>query len=115
MKERYADLPVASCRDGHVHTVPAGTYAANAWGLHDMLGNVLEWTEDRWSFNGSYEGAPSDGSARQDGWNQRRVLRGGSWDGRPLKLRAAYREMGYDDERNNSFGFVWPGRSPHES
>ena len=88
-KERYSGWTVASCRDGHVHTAPAGSFAANGWGLHDMLGNVWEWTEDCW--NGSYSGAPSDGSAWEYGDCARRVLRGGSWDSRPSVLRAADR------------------------
>ena len=49
------------CDDGHVHTALVGSFAANGWGLQDMLGNVSEWTEDCW--NDSYAGAPSDGSA----------------------------------------------------
>ncbi len=59
-------------------TAPAGMFAPNAFGLHDMAGNVWEWVEDNW--HPTYEGAPSDGSAWTAGGDQdRRVARGGSW------------------------------------
>ena len=105
VKERYADWrwTVASCRDGHVHTAPAGSFAANGWGLHDMLGNVWEWTEDCW--NGSYAGAPSDGSAWEYGDCNERVLRGGSWSNLPSILRAAYRSGSTTGSRNIYSGF----------
>ena len=103
LKSRYSGVTVASCRDGHAHTAPAGSFAANDWGLHDMLGNVWEWTEDCW--NGSYAGAPSDGSAWEYGDCSRRVLRGGSWVSRPSFLRAAYRYWGTTGIRNGSNGF----------
>jgi formylglycine-generating enzyme required for sulfatase activity len=58
-------------------THPVGEKKANAWGLHDMHGNVWEWCQDGW--HKDYNGAPSDGSAREQGSDNLRVLRGGSW------------------------------------
>ena len=54
-----------------------------------MHGNVYEWVEDCW--NGSYTGAPSDGSAWLGGNCETRVLRGGSWGNDPRNLRSANR------------------------
>lgn len=80
---------VADCRDRHAFTAPVGSYRANGFGLHDMLGNAGEWTQDCW--NGDYQGAPSDGSAWASGECFMRVVRGGSWDDNPLGVRSAYR------------------------
>lgn len=81
--------PVADCNDRHAYTAPVGSFRANALGLHDMLGNVAEWTQDCW--NANYIGAPQDGSARTEGDCSLRVVRGGSWEDAPVGLRAAYR------------------------
>lgn len=70
-------------------TVKVGTFPANAFGLHDMHGNVGEWVED--CANLSYRGAPSDGSARTDGDCTKRLNRGGAWVSKPDRLRSAYR------------------------
>ena len=103
-KDRYSSWSGSvACRDGHVHTAPAGSFAANGWGLHDMLGNVWEWTEDCW--NDSYAGAPSDGSVWEYGNCAERVLRGGSWIIRPSYLRAAYRLRDTSGIRYGSSGF----------
>ena len=103
-KERYVNWwPVALCRDGHVHTAPVGSFAANGWELHDVFGNVSEWTGDCW--NGGYGNAPSDGSAWEYGDCEWRVLRGGSWSGENSYLRAADRGMNAAGVRNDSYGF----------
>ncbi len=70
-------------------TAPAGSFAANSFGLHDMHGNVLEWVEDCW--NDSYRGAPSDSSAWERGDCTRRVIRGGAFFFDPRFLRSAFR------------------------
>ncbi|MDP2241353.1 MAG: formylglycine-generating enzyme family protein [Burkholderiales bacterium] len=79
----------ARCDDRYAYTAPVGSYRANSFGLHDMLGNVGEWTQDCW--NGDYRGAPTDGSAWAAGDCSQRAVRGGSWDDAPVGLRAAYR------------------------
>ena len=84
-------------------TAPVGSFAANAWGLHDMHGNVVEWTEDCW--NGSYEGAPSDGSAWLSGSCSERILRGGSWSLLASFLRASNRDRFGSGNRLVSDGF----------
>ena len=67
-----------------------GSFPSNAFGLHDVHGNVWEWVEDCW--HGSYQGAPSDGSAWTSGGDcEPRVLRGGSWIDYPRYLRSAFR------------------------
>lgn len=85
-------------------TVEAGSFKPNAFGLHDMHGNVWEWTEDHWHEN--YEGAPLDGTAwTKDGDASRLVLRGGSWVITPRDLRSATRFRNTTDYRINLFGF----------
>jgi len=78
-------------------------YSPNAFGLHDVHGNVLEWVEDCW--NAGYSGAPVDGSARLHGNCGVRVLRGGSWVDRPRLLRAAFRGWGTTVDRLDKLRF----------
>jgi len=78
------------------HASPVGSFRPNAFGLHDMHGNVSEWTEDCW--HRDYHGAPTDGSAWTQGGCRERMLRGGSWRSRPDSLRSAARENDVPDD-----------------
>ena len=84
-------------------TVAVGSFPANAFGLHDLHGNVSEWVEDCWS--DSYLGGPSDGSAWTTKICARRVLRGGSWNYGPGGLRAANRYGNFSVGRGVNTGF----------
>ena len=96
-----------SCDDGYAWTAPVGSFRANAFGLHDVLGNVWEWTQD--CYNRSYRGAPSDG-----GWDSgecgKRVVRGGSWRDAARNIRAAVRNgiiiiSEISESRRDNIGF----------
>ena len=87
----------------YYQTAPVGSFAPNAFGLHDVHGNVWEWVEDCWNEN--YEDAPSDGNAWLSGHCSRRILRGGSYDDFHYDLRSAVRFTHAPDERNRSLGF----------
>ena len=85
-------------------TAPVGSFSPNKFGLFDMVGNVWEWTED--CAFGSYDGAPTDGSARTgSGDCNFRVVRGGAWSYDPVDLRSAYRLGYHPDARGNNLGF----------
>jgi formylglycine-generating enzyme required for sulfatase activity len=84
-------------------TVEVGTFASNAWGLHDMHGNVVEWVEEAW--HPKYHGAPVDGSVWPGGDLSLRVLRGGSWGSNPVFLRSAVRDRDRPTFRCDIIGF----------
>ena len=84
-------------------TAPVGSFAANAWGVHDMHGNVWELVQDCWK--SGYEGAPTDGSAWESEDCDYRVLRGGSCYKLPGDLRSANRGPASTDSRISHFGF----------
>ncbi|MFY9261275.1 MAG: SUMF1/EgtB/PvdO family nonheme iron enzyme [Gallionella sp.] len=95
--------------NGDKHTHAVGHKQPNAWGLHDMSGNVREWMQDK--FYGTYANAPSDGSAWIEGGDieggdyEQRVLRGGSWSVNPQYVRAANRFISTASDRYDDVGF----------
>jgi formylglycine-generating enzyme required for sulfatase activity len=106
-KEVYGDGEKGDYRQ---QTTDVFSFPANAWGLHDMHGNVWEWCADQWHDN--YEGAPEDGRAwidkesKENNEEQKgRLLRGGSWDDAPWDCRSAFRLSSPPVYRDDTFGF----------
>ena len=96
----------SACNDGvREQTTEVGRYKPNAWGLHDMHGNVREWVWDCWI--DSYRDAPSDERARTTGCadSVRRVQRGGSWNDGSRNQRSASRIGDTTEERRSYLGF----------
>lgn len=89
-------------------TVPVDSFQANLWGLHQMLGNVWERCQDRWNEN-SYKEKPltlnTSGAALMTGDSEHCVVRGGSWQSEPARLRAAFRTRGSLRNRYSDRGF----------
>ncbi len=71
------------------HTAPAGRFAPNGFGLHDMAGNVFEWCWDWW--NSDYYGTSPGTDPRGPASGSPRVLRGGAWSNNGSYCRPAYR------------------------
>lgn len=95
--------------DGFVVHAPVGLFRANAFGLHDVIGNVYEWCEDSHSRR-AYDGEPADGDGA---WNvpsaANRVYRGGGWYGVAANARSALRLNNAPVARIGSLG-VRPAR-----
>ncbi|MHC6204670.1 SUMF1/EgtB/PvdO family nonheme iron enzyme [Breznakiellaceae bacterium SP9] len=82
-------------------THPVGTKQANAWGLYDMHGNVLEWC---WDWHGAYSsGSQTDPMGAASG--SLRVFRGGGWGSSAAGLRSAYRYGYPPSDRDGDLGF----------
>jgi formylglycine-generating enzyme required for sulfatase activity len=101
-RETNPNWAVAPCRDGFAGTAPVGAFRPNDFGLHDMLGNVWEWTSDcaSDSLARAAQGGPA-GCAP----DANRILRGGSWSDPPERLRLAARIAGPPNARDQIVGF----------
>ena len=100
------DKSKANCfrRDQTLQTLPVTRVDgwANGFGLHDMIGNVWEWTVDVYRED------------TREGQTESRVLRGGSWSFFPDICRVANRVHRWPDYRNNDSGFRVCRGSPIE-
>jgi formylglycine-generating enzyme len=89
--------------DEYIRTAPVGSFEANPFGLHDMIGNVSEWTAD-WYDETYYQNSP-ERNPKGPSSGQARVIRGGSWVGGPGHVRSATRGGGTPTARVNAVGF----------
>ncbi len=100
---------VNSAEDGFAGLAPVGCYAANAYGLFDMIGNVWEFTTDAWRpFHGDPEGKPDQAPRRADAVAGQRVIKGGSYLCSPdycMRYRAGARQPQDDDLGASHLGF----------
>ncbi|MDR1096993.1 MAG: formylglycine-generating enzyme family protein [Tannerella sp.] len=100
---------MANFQENAGHTTAAGAYPdyANAYGLYDMHGNVLEWCLDRWDDSSNHANLPSftdpDDPVGIIGY--RCVLRGGNWVFDARRCRSAFRSYGHPDIRSYYVGF----------
>jgi formylglycine-generating enzyme required for sulfatase activity len=83
-------------------THAVGGKAANALGMHDMLGNVYEWCSDWW---GNYSSSAQTNPTGPATGTNRRVLRGGSWSNGTAAVRSSNRHNFNPLQTNNLFGF----------
>jgi formylglycine-generating enzyme required for sulfatase activity len=83
------------------YTSPVGSFAANAYGLYDMAGNVVEWC---WDFYGNY-GSATKLDPRGAAASSYRVYRGGGWGSYAIYSRVTNRNSTYPNQRNSNIGF----------
>ena len=97
--DRKAGYKVVSSRATQV-----GSFPANGFGLHDMHGNVLEWCEDEWHTN-YYPAASPNRGTESKGYNDFRIMRGGSWGSSIQYCHSSYRSCWRFFNSAESVGF----------
>jgi formylglycine-generating enzyme required for sulfatase activity len=96
--------------DGFRNTAPVGSFPPNDYGLHNMAGNVWEWTEDLMDVD-YYKKSSNDNPLSKKCKNKdttkecRRVFRGGSWKGEPHEIRSTIRNSRVPERKMNYIGF----------
>ncbi len=99
--ENMANCAKSGSRWSNKQTAPVGSFANNAFGLYDMVGNVWEWTCS--AYQSRYRG--KELTCADEDNHSGRVLRGGSWFLDPRLCRVAARNWSYMDSSYNNVGF----------
>lgn len=99
---RWGDA-FANYADGYWGPAPVARFRANAFGLHDMVGNVAEWVMDCW--HDGYGRAPRDASAWVNPGCTQHVVRGASWASAPTQARSAWRGHATATDGSARIGF----------
>jgi len=99
-KYPYGSAPKGEYRD---QTTYVGKFTPNSFGLYDMHGNVWEWCQDL--YDDSYQGAPTNGSARLISKYHTGLLRGGSFVSDARECRCAARLNLAHEFSNGACGF----------
>lgn len=89
-------------KDGYSFSSPVDAFAANAFGVYDMHGNVYEWVAD--CEHDNYVGAPSDGSAWDEADCKVRHIRGNDWGEAPIFSRSGNRNASVPQNRGDWIG-----------
>jgi formylglycine-generating enzyme required for sulfatase activity len=89
--------------DGYAFTAPVGSYPPNRWGLHDVAGNVAEWVRD--AYTPSYSALSGLDPVYTDSEEDRRVVRGGSWNSNAFQIGVGVRDVQPKGEASARIGF----------
>ena len=103
-RRQYSGWPIMTgYDDGSIRTAPVGSFEPNPFGLHDMTGNVWEWTDD-WYDEQYYVSSSTKNPSGPSG-GTKKVFRGGSWTNKPADVRSARRRSATPTESYVSIGF----------
>jgi formylglycine-generating enzyme required for sulfatase activity len=94
-KQQWHDWTVTECNDGYKVSAPVGSFAANSYGIHDIMGNAWEWTNDwydaEYYFESPRKNPPGPATGRL------KIPRGGGWLNASECVRVADRN-GFDPD-----------------